>query len=425
VGTRKARSDYKLVTTNLRYYKEIPLDWKFEVLGLTTKLLGGYAFKSEDYVENGINLLKISNVSHGKILWEDKSFLPEDYWNKFSDYQLKIGDVVMAMTRPIISTGLKISFFKENKKTLLNQRVGKFCSSLNKIFIFYFCNLQYFINQIDMRLSESNQPNISSSEVEKMNIWYPENPKEQQQIASILSNVDNLIKSYDKVIESTKKLKKGLMQQLLTKGIGHTKFKKVKSLFGKYEEIPEEWEIKNTSSIMKITMGQSPPSESYNEDQKGLPFYQGVTDFGTMYPNPTVWCTDSRKIAEENSILFSVRAPVGEINLTKTKCCLGRGVAALNPLENDLWYCYYLVNQNKNRFLVFSQGSTYDAINQGEIAKTRLPYTTNIQEQQQIASILSEVDNRISHLEQDKLGIKSLKKGLMQKLLTGQIRVKV
>ncbi len=195
-------------------------------------------------------------------------------------------------------------------------------------------------------------------------------------------------------------------------------YKLVKSHFGKYEEIPEEWEITSTSKIMRITMGQSPPSESYNEEKRGLPFYQGVTDFGTIHPNPTVWCTDSRKIAKENSILFSVRAPVGEINLTKTKCCLGRGVAALTPLENDLMYCYYLVNQNRNRFSVYSQGTTYDAINQGEIANTELPHTRNKLEQQKIASILSNVDSLIQQTQKIIEQTQRLKKGLMQKLLT-------
>jgi type I restriction enzyme S subunit len=195
-------------------------------------------------------------------------------------------------------------------------------------------------------------------------------------------------------------------------------YKLVKSLFGKYEEIPEDWEIKPTSEILKITMGQSPPSESYNQEGKGLPFYQGVTDFGTIYPNPTVWCTDPRKIAEDNSILFSVRAPVGEINLTREKCCLGRGVAALNPLENDLLYCYYLVNQNKKRFSVYSQGTTYDAINRDEIANTKLPYTNNINEQQKIASILSNVDSLIQQTQKEIEQTQRLKKGLMQRLLT-------
>lgn len=202
-------------------------------------------------------------------------------------------------------------------------------------------------------------------------------------------------------------------------------YKLVKSLFGKEIEIPEEWELKSTSEILKITMGQSPPSESYNQEKKGLPFYQGVTDFGSINPNPSVWCTDSRKIAEENSILFSVRAPVGEINLSKEKCCLGRGVAALNPLESDLSYCHYLLIQNKKKFLVYSQGTTYDAINRDEISKTKLLHTNNLKEQQKIASVLSNVDNQITDLESKKSHLEKLKRGLMQKLLTGQIRVKI
>ena len=80
-----------------------------------------------------------------------------------------------------------------------------------------------------------------------------------------------------------------------------------------------------------------------NDKNEGLPFYQGVTDFGNIYPNTTMWCSDPKKIADKNEILFSVRAPVGDINITKNKCCLGRGVASLNPLENNLLYCFYLI----------------------------------------------------------------------------------
>ena len=195
-------------------------------------------------------------------------------------------------------------------------------------------------------------------------------------------------------------------------------YKLVKWYFGKEIQIPEEWEIKSTSEILKITMGQSPSSKSYNEVCEGLPFYQGVTDFGATYPNPTVWCTEPKKIAKENSILFSVRAPVGEINLTKTKCCLGRGVAALNPLENNLWYCYYLLNKNKKNFLIYSSGTTYDAINRNEIDNVKLSCTTNTHEQQKIASILSRVDALIESTQKIIEKTERLKKGLMQKLLT-------
>ena len=127
-------------------------------------------------------------------------------------------------------------------------------------------------------------------------------------------------------------------------------YKLAKSLFGKYEEIPEEWELEEVEHFLKITMGQSPPSKSYNDEKIGLFFYQGVTDFGIIHPNPTVWCTDPKKTAEENQILFSVRAPVGETNITETRCCLGRGVASIDPKQNNLRYCYFLITHNKKTF---------------------------------------------------------------------------
>ena len=202
------------------------------------------------------------------------------------------------------------------------------------------------------------------------------------------------------------------------------KFKKVITLFGKKIEIPEEWEMKPIFKILDITMGQSPPFHSYNKDHNGLPFYQGVTDFGIMFPNPTVWCTDPKKITTKNSILFSVRAPVGELNIANSKCCLGRGIASLRPQKNNLLYCFYLISKNKKKFLTYSQGTTYDAINKDEIANIKLVFTNNIVEQQKIASILSRVDALIETTQECVEKTQKLKNGLLQTLLTKGINHK-
>ena len=262
---------------------------------------------------------------------------------------------------------------------------------------------------------------INRDQIASTHLPYTKNIREQQKIASILFNIDMLIEITRETINKLNRLKLGLMRRLLTKGVNNTQFKKALSIFGKFELIPYGWHVAPTLDIMKIVMGQSPPSTSYNCEQRGLPFYQGVTDFGALYPSPSVWCTDPRKTTKR-SILFSVRAPVGEINITKEKCCLGRGVAALEPKGNDLLYCYYLVKYYKRRFLVYSQGTTYDSINRDQIASTHLPYTKNIREQQKIASILSTFD---SSLEAQSLYIKNLshlKMGLMNELFTGKIR---
>ena len=183
-------------------------------------------------------------------------------------------------------------------------------------------------------------------------------------------------------------------------------------------EIPEEWQISPIDSFLKINMGQSPPSETYNDKKEGLPFYQGVFDFGETFPKPRIWCSSPKKIANKNEILFSVRAPVGELNLTSERCCIGRGVAALKPITSDLRYCFYLIQLFKHKFSSYSQGSTFEAINRDEIGKVKLPFTSNTKEQQEISSILSKVDELIQKTDQIIEQTQRLKKGLMQRLLT-------
>ena len=80
--------------------------------------------------------------------------------------------------------------------------------------------------------------------------------------------------------------------------------------------------------ICVINMGQSPDSLTYNEKGNGLPFFQGKSDFGDIYPTVRMWCSEPIKIAQEKDILISVRAPIGALNIANCECCIGRGLAA-------------------------------------------------------------------------------------------------
>ena len=195
-------------------------------------------------------------------------------------------------------------------------------------------------------------------------------------------------------------------------------YKKVKSLYGTYEKIPEDWDHSILSNFLTFNMGQSPPSESYNENQDGLPFFQGVTEFRYMYPEHKFWCSEPKKVAKKDQILFSVRAPVGEINISKTECCIGRGLTAVIPKNDHLRYCYYSLYYFKNHFIQYSQGTTYDAIDKNSLKIIKIPYTSNKDEQQKIASILSGVDALIESTQHIIEKTERLKKGLMQQLLT-------
>lgn len=124
-------------------------------------------------------------------------------------------------------------------------------------YLYYFIQGENFKKQVISSDAGTALQFFGIEKTKKFKITLPE-IREQQKIVSVLNSIDNLLSSYDKTIQTTQKLKKGLMQKLLTKGIDHKKFKKVPWLFGKEIEIPEEWEIKKIEDLFKLKSGSTP-----------------------------------------------------------------------------------------------------------------------------------------------------------------------
>ena len=133
-------------------------------------------------------------------------------------------------------------------------------------------------------------------------------------------------------------------------------------------------EYKPLKEIARITMGQSPESSSYNSNQDGLPFFQGNADFGEVYPQERVWCNDPKKVAQTDDILISVRAPIGALNYAKTKCCIGRGLAAItvnNASERS--YIFHLLKARNTELNSKGTGSTFKAIGKSVLEELQVP----------------------------------------------------
>ena len=116
--------------------------------------------------------------------------------------------------------------------------------------------------------------------------------------------------------------------------------------------------------VCKINMGQSPSSSSYNENEDGIPFFQGNADFGERYPVARVWCNNPTKVANPGDILLSVRAPIGALNYAKENCCIGRGLAALTPNRDKVLieYVYWVLKSKNTELNSKGTGSTFKAI---------------------------------------------------------------
>lgn len=185
----------------------------------------------------------------------------------------------------------------------------------------------------------------------------------------------------------------------------------------KYGLIPDSWDFLQLKDIAKVNMGSSPPSSTYNEDGDGLPFFQGNAEFGSIYPEENQWCTEPQKVADKGNILISVRAPVGDINIAPYKCCIGRGLAAIEGEETSNKFIYYYLKQFNPKLQSYSQGSTFSSINK-KVLETFFVNYPPLLEQNKIASILSTVDKSIEKTNEVIEKTKELKKGLMQELLT-------
>ena len=127
--------------------------------------------------------------------------------------------------------------------------------------------------------------------------------------------------------------------------------------------------------ICSINMGQSPNSESYNENGEGVPFFQGNADFGERYPMTRKWCTAPTKIANAEDILISVRAPIGAMNYAREECCIGRGLAALTPDKTKVSseFIFWLLKGKNDELNCKGTGSTFKAIGRKVLEEILVP----------------------------------------------------
>lgn len=305
-------------------------------------------------------------------------------------------------------------FWVNNHAHILQAKEGKSTNSF----------LLYMFNFLDLRsyIVGSTRRKLNQEYLKQIKIMCPP-ILEQQKIAEILGTVDKAIEKVYEAIANTERLKKGLMQEFLTKGIGHKDFKDTE-----IGRIPKQWEVGllGDKNIAELIMGQSPPSSTYNTRKLGLPFLQGKMEFGYMYPNPKLYCSKPIKIVKNEDILLSVRAPVGDVNISPFECCIGRGLAGIRSNREILnhIFLFYFLKLYGRKFEQLSTGSTFKAIKKLDITSFIIPLPS-LYEQQKIAEILDNLDKRLELLKAKKQQFESVKKGLMGDLLTGKRRVKV
>jgi len=193
-------------------------EWESLTIGDVVELFNGYAFKSSDALEKGYKWLKIANVGIGEIKWDNSSYLPEGYENEYNRFNLKVGDVVVAMTRPTLGNQLKIARLKnKDDESLLNQRVAKllFSEKVSSEYMYQLLSTIGVALKLNHALLGTDPPNLSTKVLHEISMELP--PLiEQQKIATVLTNADKEIELLEQQLADLQQEKKALMQVLLT-----------------------------------------------------------------------------------------------------------------------------------------------------------------------------------------------------------------
>lgn len=144
-----------------------------------------------------------------------------------------------------------------------------------------------------------------------------------------------------------------------------------------------------------VTMGQSPKSETYNNAGVGMPFLQGNRTFGDKYPTFDTWTSSPTKIAETGDVIMSVRAPVGDLNITPIKMCLGRGVCSIRAKNGNQEFVYYLMKHSMADLLRKESGTVFGSVNRNDINNLEITIPDTEEQQIKVARFLASIDEKI------------------------------
>lgn len=185
--------------------------------------------------------------------------------------------------------------------------------------------------------------------------------------------------------------------------------------------IPEGWNPSSIGVEFDVTMGQSPPGSSYNEEQVGVKFFQGRRDFGFRFPSDRVYTTEPKRMAKSDDTLISVRAPVGDINMAMDDCCIGRGLGAFRHKKDLTSYTYYLMQSIRPVFDKYeSNGTVFGSINQNELKAIRY-ITPDIKVLEEFEKVVGSLDKKIRANVLQNLNLTSVKEKILSRLMTGKI----
>ncbi|MDB9446547.1 restriction endonuclease subunit S [Anabaena sp. CS-542/02] len=426
-----------------------PVDWKIYTIddlkanSNNAIAIGpfGSRMKSDCYVASGVPVIRGNNISNTKSFTGDFVFITEQKANELYSSNVVENDLVFPHRGAIGEVGIVPQ--NEAKRFVISSSLMKLTcnqSFVTPLFLFYFFRTPQGKYELLKNVSTVGTPGIATPLTSLKSITVPLPPlPEQKAIAHILGTLDDKIELNKQMNETLEAIARAIFKSWFVN------FDPVRAkMEGKqppgmdavtadlfpdeFEEsslglIPKGWRVGTIETECKLIMGQSPKSEFYNTTGDGLPFHQGVTNFGVRFPTHKIFCSLSQRIANLGDILFSVRAPVGRINIANENLIIGRGLAAIRHNQDfQSFLLYHLTHTFKEEDCI-GTGTIFASVTRKELQEIKLIAPTDLIVKVFDAQIKS-IDNIIAKNEQQSHTLATIRDSLLPKLMSGEVRVK-
>lgn len=366
---------------------------------------GADAIKKAPIVNEKTDLrcLRIGDVSQKREFNEWGYTITTD--TDYERFKLNKGDSIIARTGNTIGV---CCFIEDDIKAVYNNGLIRLTANMELArarYLFYVISsekCQKYIQSI--AFGTSTQPNMKIKDFLNFEIDLPQLDV-QDKIIEIIDKIDNKIKNNNKINNNLEQQAKAIYQQMFI------------------ENANPEWSEGTLSDIADITMGQSPSGSSYNEDGTGTIFFQGRAEFGFRFPTVRLFTTEPKRMACANDTLMSVRAPVGDLNVAHTDCCIGRGLAAIHSKNNHQSFVLYTMFSLKKQLDVFNgEGTVFGSINRKALNDMPI-LIPNIEHIKEFENIVAPMDATIRNNYDEICRLQEIRDSLLPRLMSGELDV--
>ncbi|MCI6748292.1 MAG: restriction endonuclease subunit S [Bacteroidales bacterium] len=328
----------------------------------------------------------------------------------------KKGDILISNIRPYFK---KIYLAKKQGCCSNDVLCIRPNSNIPSSYLYYLLSQDSFFDYVMTGAKGTKMPRGDKGHIMNWAV-YQSTLSQQQNIAEILAPLDDKIAVNSRICANLEAQAEALFKSWF---VDFTPFKDQPFVDSELGPIPQGWKVGTLGDIANIIMGQSPAGSSYNERGNGVIFYQGRTEFGFRFPNVRLYTTMPKRYAEPMSILLSVRAPVGDINVAIEKCCIGRGLASISSKRGLHSFLLYLVKSLKNRLEVFNgEGTVFGSINKNTLMQFKI-IIPPIEMQEKFNEIIQRHDCMVLELHKEIINLSTQRDTLLPKLMSGEIKL--